>query len=169
MWQWQEVQKLSRTNELKNMQRLIRYTCMTSLLLSSFLISFAQQKGEVLIHKDPLIERLQKFREGKNIGVNTSTSVKPATADKKTGNRVVVKGFRVQIYAGTNRNEAYAEQSRFRDLYKDIDTYISYDEPTYRVKAGDFRTRSEAQQFMQSIRSRFNNVFLFNEDIFVYQ
>jgi hypothetical protein len=149
------------------MQQLIRYSCLSAFLLCFTLMGMAQQKGEVLIHKDPLIEKLQKFREGKFIGNPTSAS-RTSAPDKKTGTKTLIKGFRVQIYAGSNRNEAYAEQARFKDLYRDLDTYISYDEPTYRVKAGDFRTRAEAQQFMQSIRSRFNNVFIFNEDIVVY-
>src|SRR5690606_41728470 len=70
--------------------------------------------------------------------------------------------------SGASRNEAYAEQARFQQLYRDIDTYISYEEPNYRVKVGDFRGRSEATRLMQSLRGQFNNVFIFTEDIFVY-
>jgi len=54
-------------------------------------------------------------------------------------------------------------------MYKDIDTYITYDEPNYRVKVGDFRSRSEANAFMRELRQYFSNVFVFSENVFVYQ
>jgi len=75
----------------------------------------------------------------------------------------------VQVFAGSSRSDAYAEQARFRRLYKDIDTYVSYDEPNYRVKVGDFRSRADASTFMRTLKSQFSNVFIFTEDIFVYQ
>lgn len=127
----------------------------------------AQQKGRVQIIKDPAIDMLQQYRMGTNItaaGEHTT----PTVIDKKTATRTTAKGFRVQIYSGSSRTEAYAEQARFKRLYKDIDTYVSYHEPNFRVKVGDFRSRREAQSLMQSLKNQFNNVFIFTEDIYVY-
>lgn len=139
-------------------------------LLVGFLgiFSYAQQKkGKLEIEADPLIALMQRNRMGTNISA-TPTTNKPVV-DKKNATRTTTMGFRVQIYAGSNRSEAYAEQARFKQLYKDIDTYVSYDEPNYRVKVGDFRSRSEAQELMQGLRRQFNNVFVFTEEIYVYQ
>src|SRR5690606_11447587 len=104
--------------------------------------------------------------------MGTNISAGPAAktpVDKKSATRTKTMGFRVQIYSGANRSEAYAEQARFKTLYKDIDTYISYEEPNYRVKVGDFRSRGDAQNLMQSLRKQFNNVFIFTEEIYIYQ
>ncbi len=128
---------------------------------------YAQKKGEVEIVADPLISLMQRHRMGTNITA-TSTTSKPVV-DKKNATRTTTMGFRVQIYAGANRTEAYAEQARFKRLYRDIDTYVSYEEPNYRVKVGDFRSRGEAQNLMQGLRKQFNNVFIFTEEIYVYQ
>ena len=127
---------------------------------------YAQKRGEVEIVADPLISLMQRNRMGTNI---TATSVGKTTVDKKNATRTTAMGFRVQIYSGSNRTEAYAEQARFIKLYKDIDTYVSYEEPNYRVKVGDFRSRGEAQNLMQGLRKQFNNVFIFTEEIYVYQ
>ncbi len=128
-----------------------------------------QEKGNVEIVKDPLIAVLQQFRAGKgvrNSGGAPTTGNEPI--DRSNMTRTTTRGFRVQIYLGSSRSEAYAEQARFRRMFRNIDTYVTYEEPNYRVKVGDFRSRSEAEQLMQGLRDQFSNVFIFTEDIFVY-
>jgi len=129
-------------------------------------MGYAQQKGHVEVVADPLISLMQRARKGTDI---SAVSGGKPTVDKKNATRTTAMGFRVQIYSGANRSEAYAEQARFKSLYKDIDTYITYEEPNYRVKVGDFRSRSDAQELMQGLRKQFNNVFIFTEEIYVYQ
>ncbi|MEC3880636.1 SPOR domain-containing protein [Parapedobacter sp. 10938] len=143
------------------------FVILTILFLGfSCMDSFAQQRGKVEVVADPLISLMQRSRKGTNI---TATSPTRPPVDKETATRTTATGFRVQIYSGSNRSEAYAEQARFKQLYKGIDTYLSYEEPNYRVKVGDFRSRSEAQDLMQGLRKQFNNVFVFTEEIYVYQ
>lgn len=136
------------------------------LLCFSCVASLAQERGEVEVVADPLISLMQRNRKGTNI---TATSTPKRVVDKKTATRTTTMGFRVQIYSGSDRSAAYAEQARFKKLYRDIDTYLSYEEPNYRVKVGDFRSRSEAQALMQGLRRQFNNVFVFTEEIYIYQ
>lgn len=140
-----------------------------SLLFAGAFSGFAQQKGEVIVIKDTLITLMQQARMGTNISTGNTASSNTTTTDRNSATRSIARGFRVQIYSGSSRNDAYAEQARFQRMFRNIDTYVSYDEPNYRVKVGDFRSRSEAQELMQSLRNQFNNVFLFQEDIFVYQ
>ncbi len=140
--------------------------------LSSTVFAQAQTetkvRGSVEFVQDPIISVLQKFRAGK-LGATTTMTRPAEPADRSTMTRTTTRGFRVQIFLGPSRSEAYAAQARFRQLYSNIDTYIVYDEPNYRVKVGDFRSRREAEQLMQSLRQQFTNVFIFTEDIFVYQ
>ncbi len=138
-----------------------------ALLMACCLAGHAQRKGEVEVVADPLIALMQRHRMGTNITATSGS--KPSVVDKKNATRTTAMGFRVQIYSGANRTEAYAEQARFKRLYKDLDTYVSYEEPNYRVKVGDFRSRAEAQDLMQGLRKQFNNVFVFTEEIYVYQ
>ncbi|SKB69693.1 Sporulation related domain-containing protein [Parapedobacter luteus] len=136
------------------------------LVVACCMVGRAQQNGDVEIVADPLISLMQRNRKGTNI---TAATANRPPVDKKNATRTTAMGFRVQIYSGSNRTEAYAEQARFRRLYKDIDTYVTYEEPNYRVKVGDFRSRAEAQELMQGLRKQFNNVFIFTEEIYIYQ
>lgn len=134
-----------------------------------FLASFpatallAQERGKLEVVEHPLIAVLQQFRAGK-LEVSRNTS----SGDRNPAHRSVIRGFRVQIFMGANRTEAYAAQARFQRLFEDFDTYVTYEEPNYRVKVGDFRSRAEAEQLMRSLRQQFTNVFVHTEDIFVY-
>ena len=71
-------------------------------------------------------------------------------------NRVkTMPGFRVQIasFSGINsKNSAFSLRERFMTDYPAVQAYIIYDEPNFKVKVGDFRTRLEAYAFLQEIR-----------------
>lgn len=122
-------------------------------LLCALESSFAQEKGSVKVIKDPLIDSLIARRIELNKGVTGS------------GTPIVVNGYRIQIFFGPNRKDAYDEQARFKSLYPEYNTYISYTQPNYRLKIGDFRTRMEAQQVMNELRKIFPTIFIFNERI----
>ncbi|MFD2553169.1 SPOR domain-containing protein [Sphingobacterium tabacisoli] len=131
----------------------------------------AQQTGVVEVSRDTLIAILQNFRAEHEINPTATRTVSlgPKVVDKSKASRVKRKGFRVQIYSGSNRNDAYAAQSRFRSQYTDMDSYINYEEPNYRVKVGDFTSRTEANNFMRVLRSQYSSVFVFQEDIWVWE
>lgn len=132
-------------------------------LLLFFSVAMGQnKKGSLEIVMDPAIDRLQ---ESRLVFMNSSTET---VVREKTGTKGTALGFRIQIYSGSNRNEAYAAQSRFQQQYSDISTYVSYTQPNYRVKVGDFRSRSEAQAFMREVRKSFPTLFLFTEQVNVY-
>ncbi|RYE09907.1 MAG: SPOR domain-containing protein [Sphingobacteriaceae bacterium] len=126
------------------------------LLLSMFFLitkSSAQTRGEVEIIKDPRIDSIIAHR---------LIAVKSPLA--KIGNSSGY-GYRVQFFVSPNRNEIYAKQAAFNELYPDLRTYIIYQEPNYKLKAGDFRTRLEAQKLMRDIRPQFPTLFLVSEKI----
>lgn len=133
--------------------------------------AIAQDNKGIEIHKDSLISLLQNFRATHEINPTTPRLISLGTrpVDKSKATRVKRKGFRVQIYSGSNRSEAYSIQARFKNQYSDMDTYITYAEPNYRVKVGDFRSRSQANEFMRTIRSQYKSVFVFQEDIWVWE
>jgi hypothetical protein len=145
------------------------------ILLGAVCLFFMQVKGQdnngLQIQKDSLITLLQNFRAAHEINPTTPRliSLGAKVVDKAKATRMRRKGFRVQIYAGSNRSEAYAIQARFKNQHADMDTYISYSEPNYRVKVGDFRSRAQANEFMNTIRSQYRSVFVFQEDIWVWE
>ncbi|TCC93346.1 SPOR domain-containing protein [Pedobacter frigiditerrae] len=128
------------------------------LFLFCFQQSFAQTKGEVTVIKDPLIDSLIAKRIELNIKRPSATN--PTTPVIFNG-----MGYRVQVFYGSDRREAFNEQSKFRALYPKIMTYISYKEPNYYLRVGDFRTRMEAQKLLTELRANFPTLFIFREKI----
>jgi len=131
-------------------------------LLFVFLIcaqySFAQTRGEVTEIKDPLIDSLI----AKRIELNTK---RPTTTNPVSTAIFNGMGYRVQVFYGSDRKEAFNEQTRFRSLYPRVMSYITYSEPNYRLKVGDFRTRLEAQSFLNELKGTFPTLFIFREKI----
>lgn len=114
--------------------------------------TFAQEKGKVEVLKDPQIDSLISRRL-------------ELSRTENSGNTVSSAGFRVQIFSGLERQEAYAEQTRFKSIYPNITTYISYTQPNYRLRVGDFRTRLEAEKYMNELKKQYSSMFIFSERI----
>lgn len=123
----------------------------------SFAVS-AQKRGEVVIVKDPLIDSLIEKR------IALSKKATPATGHRN-GAIVSQMGFRVQVFYGSDRRQTFNEQARFKSAYPKLNTYITYKEPNYYLRVGDFRTRLEAQRLMNELRSTFPTLFIFREKI----
>ena len=105
------------------------------ILLMCFQQLSAQERGKVTVTKDPLIDSLIARRlELNRAGVS--------------GNSVTLSGFRVQIFSGLDRALVYSEQVKFKTRYPGISSYISYTQPNYKLRVGDFRTRLEAEKLM---------------------
>lgn len=122
------------------------------------MLSFSQKKGEVEVIKDPLIDSLIQRR----IMLNKTHT--PAAA-RKGGAIVSQTGYRVQVFYGSDRRLAFKEQARFKAAYPKLNTYITYKEPNYYLRVGDFRTRLEAQRMMNELKSMFKTLFIFQEKI----
>lgn len=120
--------------------------------LASF-CAFAQNDAKVTVVKDPLIDSLIARRIALTKGIS------------KDGTPIIVYGFRVQIYYGPDRKEAYNEQAKFKSYYPEYEAYLSYMQPNYSVKVGDFRDKSDAQIVVNNLRATFPTVFIFNQPI----
>jgi hypothetical protein len=69
------------------------------------------------------------------------------------------------VFYGSDRREVFSQQAKFKSLYPTLNTYITYKEPNYYLRAGDFRTRLEAQRLMNELRPEFPTLFIFREKI----
>jgi hypothetical protein len=138
--------------DYKAQPALIRY-CFFLIFLLASAHTFAQQaRGRVEVVKDPLVDTLiaKRFELNNAAGMPTAFSS---------------YGYRVQIFSGSNRKDAYNAQARLQSDYPELRTYIIYNEPNFKVRAGDFKTRLEAQKLMQELRTSFTSLFIISEKI----
>lgn len=61
-------------------------------------------------------------------------------------------GFRVQVYVGNQRREADAAKLLIYQKFPELSPYLSYTQPTYKLKVGDFMRRMDAERYYASIR-----------------
>lgn len=65
------------------------------------------------------------------------------------------RGYRIQIYNGIDRNKANAIQSDFIKSHPGVSAYLIYDQPHFRVRVGNFRSRGEATALYQTLRNQY--------------
>lgn len=65
-------------------------------------------------------------------------------------------GYRVQIYSDNNQRTARAEAERraaaIRSHFPEYQAYVVFQSPYWRVRVGDFRSRSQAEDAVQQMR-----------------
>ncbi len=79
-----------------------------------------------------------------------------------------IEGYRVQIFfdAGNNSLSKATEVAEdFQLLYPGDTAYISFSEPYYKVRVGDFRTRMDAEGFLRNIVDDYPNAFVIMDNI----
>jgi hypothetical protein len=80
----------------------------------------------------------------------------------------VIDGYRIHIFIKSG-NEALVEAEEvkleFEEKYEFVPAYITFGEPYYRVRVGDFRTRLEAEKFLQKINRTYPNAWVTRDKI----
>ena len=93
----------------------------------------------VVLHADARIAMLVKKHTDVKLGVIRSG-----------------RGFRVQIYSGSDRAVATQRKIDFVRRFPSVRSYMSYNAPSYRVKVGNFRSRGDAQEFYNQVSRLYN-------------
>jgi len=107
----------------------------------------------VLVHKDPRMETLSK----KQASVNAA--IKKASAR-------TMRGYRLLIVNTTNRNEAMDAKTKIYTYYPELKAYLVYQSPYFKLKAGNFKTREEADRYRMELNDIFpKGVFILNDMI----
>ena len=116
---------------------------------------------------------LDESLKGKNIfnyvTVHQSQSIANAMASKIERNKSrKIAGYRVRIFFDNKQNARSASEAamgRFKSMYPGHGAYRSFASPYFKVTVGDFRTKSEAMQMMQRLKSDFPSAYVVKENI----
>ncbi len=69
-------------------------------------------------------------------------------------------GYRIQVYVGNERQEADAVKLQIYQVFPELSPYLSYKQPTYRLKVGDFMRRFDAERYLSQLKQQFTAVIL---------
>lgn len=75
------------------------------------------------------------------------------------------QGFRIQIYAGSDLNNANKIRADFILTFRETPIHLDWDAPTFKVKAGDYISRTEAMKHLAEIRQMFPDAFVVPDEI----
>ncbi|MCK9421660.1 MAG: SPOR domain-containing protein [Bacteroidales bacterium] len=79
-----------------------------------------------------------------------------------------IDGFRIQLFSDSGNNSktnAQAVYDEFILKYPKIGAYLTFKSPNYKVRIGDFRTRLDAQRFLNELTLDYPNAFIVAEPI----
>jgi len=111
------------------------------------------QTTAVIVHKDPRIDILVKKQSSIN------TAVKKASARS-------MRGYRLMIINTNKRNEAIDAKTKIYTYFPELKAYLSYQSPYFKLKAGNFKTRDEAEKYRKMMTTMFpKGVFILNDII----
>lgn len=96
-------------------------------------------------------------------------------SDRKDTNRPTVKGYRVQVFSSNNaksaRNNALSIEKRILEQFPNMEIYVTYTAPFWKVRIGNCATNEEAQQLRKYINEKFpeyqNETYIVPDQIFV--
>jgi len=69
-------------------------------------------------------------------------------------------GFRIQIYVGNDRKAADDAKIYTYQTYPEIFPYLSYQQPIYKVKIGDFLNRMDAERYFVNIKESYPSAMI---------
>lgn len=75
----------------------------------------------------------------------------PAIDTSAQGGAQVVSGFRVQVFSSMRIDEAKNSKAQVEALFPSEWFYLEYDSPAYKVRAGNFLTRFDAERFVKQL------------------
>ena len=69
-------------------------------------------------------------------------------------------GFRIQIYVGNDRKSADDAKIYTYQKYPEIFPYLSYQQPIYKVKIGDFLNRMDAERYYSDVKDLYPSAMI---------
>ncbi len=85
-----------------------------------------------------------------------------------TPDNKAIPGYRIQIFfdSGANSSDRAKDvEKKFEEKYENIPAYITWKAPNYRLRVGDFRTRLEAEKYLQAIVKDYPNAWVIKDEI----
>jgi hypothetical protein len=74
-------------------------------------------------------------------------------------------GYRIQINSNKNKALIFKEKTALYKQYDDLDIYVVYEQPYYKLRVGDYKTRLEATAALMRIVEDFQYAFIVNDMI----
>ena len=116
----------------------------------NLLLMGQDQAGEIKVIQDPRIDSLLQM----HIKLNEKNPH--------------IEGWRINIFFESGNNSkkmAVDAKAKFVQSYADVPCYVVFQEPYYKVRVGDYRTRMEAEKLLKELVPEYPNAFVVEDEI----
>ena len=119
-------------------------------------------EGTVIIHQPESLKML------------VGTRIDSDNVDMVNGKTyLITKGYRVQVYSGNDQRKskdyAFYMQDQLRKKYPDIQTYVTYNAPFWKLHVGNYHSYEEASDMLRKLRQDFpqikNEIYIVEDNI----
>ena len=107
--------------------------------------------ASVVVHKDPRVDLLVK----KQVEINEETT---------RNARKIARGYRLLVINTNKRDEAIGAKSKLYQYFPELKSYLYYQTPYFKVKAGNFKEKKEAEDYQKKLNKVFQKgVFIMTD------
>jgi len=85
--------------------------------------------------------------------------------DEFNKKRDITEGYRIQITYSDIRNDIYKSKSVLYHQFPDVNSYVEYEQPYFKLRLGDFATRLEATYYLQQTIALYPGAFIVKDKI----
>jgi hypothetical protein len=116
-----------------------RLLILIPLLLWISEVSAQDSTASVVVNKDPRIDMLVN----KQIEINEVTT---------RNSRRAAPGYRILVISSNNRNKVIEAKTKMYREFPELKTYMMYQSPFFRLKVGNFKERTDAEEYLSRIQ-----------------
>ncbi|MBR1928808.1 MAG: SPOR domain-containing protein [Paludibacteraceae bacterium] len=117
-----------------------------SILLCTFIVLALSANDSIAKSNLKIIQAMEE-----NVVVHQSADIDRLIQDKIDGTQreeVQIQGYRVQVFSSnhqqTAKNAAFDVEKQIKESDLDVDIYVLYNPPFWKVRLGDFRNQQDA-------------------------
>lgn len=129
--------------------------CLVLLTNNQQLVAQHDNQGYLRIVQDPRIDSLMLLNRQLNNKLGESFDG-------------FLDGYRIQIFMESGNDAVDHAQlliEEFAEDYSFLNAYLTYRQPYYRIRVGDFRTRLEAEGYLRQLSRKYNQAFVIKDKI----
>lgn len=129
------------------------------------ILEHLQRTGRISIAQDDRLSNLLGHSQ------EVRRNVKSMKGEKS--DCIVSTGFRIRVFSGNNQNEskkrAYDLAQEIGEKFPELETYIVFKTPNWRLTVGNFRTSEEAYAALRELKKEFpvwgREMFIIKDEI----
>jgi len=99
--------------------------------------------------------------------VNKPTWLEPLCSKYDLYSKIMdeTNGYRLQIMYSNDKSEVMAAKTKFYQIFPSIRAYVHYEQPYYKLRVGDYKTRLEVARALDLISLSYPSIFLVKDHV----